>query len=119
MLSIQAFTLVSFFQAMRDLQLANSLEAQAICLCQEALSQIILSLRGTAASGFLKFVIDTFGNEKDFSTAQPEAALCIEGNTEDEDAGDRSKQLQDLLLTLIPGRSLMSVPSVLPTRLSH
>ena len=74
---------------MRDLQPANSLEAWAICLCQEALSQIILSLGGTAASGFLKFVIDTFGNEKDFSTAQAEAALRIEGDTEDKDAGDK------------------------------
>ena len=52
---------------MHDLQLANSLEARAIRLRQEALSRIILSLGGTAASGFLKFVIDTFGNEKDFS----------------------------------------------------
>ena len=40
------------------------------------------------ASGFLKFVIETFGNEKDFSVAQAEAALQVEVDTEDEDTGD-------------------------------
>ena len=94
------------FQAMRDLQLANSLEARAIRLRQEALSRIILSLRGTAASRFLKFVIDTFGNKKDFLTAQAEAALRIEGDTEDEDVGDE--------VQTAPGSSTDADPRKIP-----
>ena len=89
---------------MHDLQLANSLEAWAIRLCQEALSQIILSLGGTAASGFLKFVIDTFGNEKDFSTAQAKAALHIEGDTEDENAGDEVQAASGSSTDTDPGK---------------
>ena len=41
-------------------------EAHAICLCQEAISWLILTLSGTDAGDMVKFLIDTFGSSTDY-----------------------------------------------------
>ena len=64
-------------QALRDLQLANDLEARAIRLRKEATSHLILCLGGTEAGGFVKFMIDTFGGSSEFEKVKAQAVLQL------------------------------------------
>ena len=62
---------------MRDFQLAADLESRAIRLRQEALSRMVLSLRGTEAGGFVKFLVDSFGGLTEYDQAKAQAMLDI------------------------------------------
>ena len=77
-------------QCLRDLQLANHLEAWAIRLRQESLSRLIITMAGTAASGLVKFVVDAFGSSKEMEENQAKAALHVPQEGElAEDNGER------------------------------
>ena len=65
------------FQAMRDFQLAADLESRAIRLRQEVLSHVVLSLSGTEAGGFIKFLVDSFGGSMEYNQAKAQAMLDI------------------------------------------
>ena len=77
-------------QCLRDLQLANHLEAWAIRLRQESLSRLIITMAGTAASGLVKFVVDAFGSSKEMEENQAKAALHVpqEGELAEDDGGE-------------------------------
>ena len=62
---------------MRDFQLAADLESRAIRLWQEALSHVVLSLGGTEAGGFVKFLVDSFGGSTEYDQAKAQAMLDI------------------------------------------
>ena len=51
--------------------------------------RLILTFAGTEASGFIKFIVDSFGGAKEYSQAEAEAALHIAmGDSEPEDAAE-------------------------------
>ena len=76
------------------MQLANELEARAIRLCNQATSRLIMAFAGTAAAGFVKFVVDSFGSASEFSEAEAAATLDLPtGDTEEESDDDGDEGL--------------------------
>ena len=87
---VRSHSSVISLQCLRDLQLANHLEARAIRLRQESLSRLIITMAGTAASGLVKFVVDAFGSSKEMEENQAKAALHVpqEGELAEDDGGE-------------------------------
>ena len=77
-------------QAMHDFQLAVDLESRAIRLRQEALSCVVLSLGGTEAGGFVKFLVDSFGGSTEYDQGKAQAMLNIPDtqNPDDDELAD-------------------------------
>ena len=71
---------------MCDFQLAMDLESRAIRLRQEALSRVVLSLGGTEAGGFIKFLMDSFGGSTEYDQAKAQAMLDIQDTQNPDDA---------------------------------
>ena len=71
---------------MRDFQLAADLESRAIHLQQEALSHVVLSLGGTVAGGFVKFLVDSFSGSTEYDQAKAQAMLDIPDTQNPDDA---------------------------------
>ena len=84
---------------MWDFQLAVDLEGRAICLRQEAISWLILTLSGTDAGGVVKFLIDTFGSSTDYDQLKDQDQS--KGQEEPEEGTDPTKE----------GISLSAAPS--------
>ena len=87
------------FQAIQVFQLAADLEACAICLCQEALSRLILTLSGTEAGGVVKLLIFTFCSSTDYDQLKDQY-LQDEDKEEPEEGTDPKEE----------GVSLFTVP---------